>query len=412
MLCALCATACASSASNLRPGALDKGQGAIFGRVLVANRGKDITSDCEIYIGGDDSAQGAQAGQGSGSNGSSGGRGYSSANPYASPGDTSSSRVVSLDETGWIFTAVRVGQVYLKQVSCSLGGVAKTPVYIAKDLGFSVHGGDEIAYFGDIVIESDHEDRSGAVAAGVLLGGAIGGLIAGIAVTSEQKPAEVEVANRFDEALREYQTRYGREGGALRPYFSLAGMGSFGVEDSRPSPPPGADPPAAAAGFTLGEDIGAAQGRCSGAGFEWQDLGEGRFSCSGAPADVGAPATVKVTACTGTVCEIAVNASSDSAAWSTLAQRFNRLSRIFDATYGSPSQRRLEPLGDCTDGIKACFDAGRARRRVIWYWPGGRIVALSLDGGAPGDAPRLRVVYGTATPPEGQQQEPRAQPVP
>jgi hypothetical protein len=32
----------------------------------------------------------------------------------------------------------------------------------------------------------------------------------------------------------------------------------------------------------------------------------------------------------------------------------------------------------------------------MWNWPDGRIALLSLDGGAPGDAPSLGVVYSTA----------------
>lgn len=396
VLCALCASACASSASNLKPAAIAKGKGAIFGRVIVTNKGENITEECDVHFGGDDEARKAQTDKPPQRDDPYGGM---FSGPSGAPGQAGSPVIVSLDETGWIFTTVNTGPTYLKQVSCSLGGMSKFPVYRSSDLQFPVHGGDRIAYFGNVVVDADYDDSSGAVAAGVLLGGAVGGLIASIAAADrlEHGSAQAEVANRFDDAVGEYQLRFGREGAALKPYASIAGGGLHAAGD----PPPSPDPPEAMAGFAFGKDIGAAMGRCSGDGLEWQELGEGRFWCSGAPADLGVPVTVKLAACGGVVCEIAMNAGSDGAGWSTLVERFNTLSRRFDAAFGSPHQRRLDPLGDCTDGPEACFDAGRARRSALWRWPGGRNISLWLDGGAREDAPWLRVVYGTAAPPGG-----------
>ncbi|WP_437566765.1 hypothetical protein [Sorangium sp. So ce542] len=402
VLCALCASACGGSASNLRPGAITKDQGAIFGRVRVLNRGKDITGDCDVYFGGDEEARRAQPDPPPGGGDAFAGRFSSSA---GAPGGAGAS-IVSLDETGWIFTTRAAGKAHLKQVSCSVGSLAKTPLYTGSDLGFIVEGGDRIAYFGDIVVESHIEEQSDAVGASVLLasaGGLIGAAIAGAievadaASRSAPQPAELAVADRFGDAVRELKSRYGEEGGALKPYPSLAGGGLFAGGGE----PPSSDPPTTAAGFTLGQDIGAAQARCTGAGLEWQDLGEGRSWCGGAPVDPGVPATVKLTACAGKVCEISLDAGADGAAWATLSQRFNKLSRSFEATFGTPAQRRLDPIDGCTDGIKACFDAGRARRGAAWSWPGGRYVSMSLHGGAGGDAPRLVVVYGTAAQADG-----------
>jgi hypothetical protein len=76
-------------------------------------------------------------------------------------------------------------------------------------------------------------------------------------------------------------------------------------------------PPTTVAGFALGGNVSAAEARCTGAGLAWERLNKRQFSCSGAPVDVGAPATVRLTACEGLVCKVAVNANADGAGWST-----------------------------------------------------------------------------------------------
>lgn len=293
VLCALCASACGGSASKLRPGAITKDKGAIFGRVLVVNKGKDITGDCDVNFGGDPKARTAEPDPPPGSGDSSGGRFASSAGAPRGAGSSS----VSLDEAGWIFTTHTAGKAYLKQVSCSLGGLAKTPLYTGSELGFIVEGGDRMAYFGIIVVESHHEEQSDSVARSVLLA-SVGGLVG--AAGRPRRAGDGEARRVRGDRPRDLA---GRE------------RGRGDVEHAR----------------------GAVQ----------QALPELRC----------------------------------------------------DARHPGPaparSDRRLHRR------IKACFDAGRARRGVAWSWPGGRFVSMSLHGGARGDAPWLGVLYGTATQPDG-----------
>ena len=154
-------------------------------------------------------------------------------------------------------------------------------------------------------------------------------------------------------------------------------------------------PPATAAGFALGTDIAAAEARCTEASLAWSKLNDRQFTCSGAPADVGVPATVKLTTCGGLVCKVAVNGSADGAAWGTLTERFNALTASLEQSHGGTYQRDARPLSDCTQATSQCFAAGRVRRTMTWQWPNKQSVLLVLSGAPVGGTPSLGVFYRT-----------------
>ena len=154
--------------------------------------------------------------------------------------------------------------------------------------------------------------------------------------------------------------------------------------------------PESAAGFALGSDAAAAEARCTGASFVWQKVNDRQFSCSGAPADVGVPATVTLTTCSGLVCKVSVNGSADGAAWGALVDRFGALSALLEGNHGNQVERETKPLKDCTEEVSACFAAGRVRKSTTWRWSDKHSVSLVLWGGPVGGPPELRIYYYTA----------------
>jgi hypothetical protein len=159
--------------------------------------------------------------------------------------------------------------------------------------------------------------------------------------------------------------------------------------------------PATGAGFALGQPPAAAEARCTGAGMVWEKVEGGAFSCNGTPDGLGVPAVVKLTACGDTVCEVAVDAGADGAPWATLLARFGTLARRLVEQHGDKHQRETRALDGCVLGSTSCADSGRVRKSEIWRWADKRRVSLVLDGGRPGGAPSLRIIYSAGeTPPE------------
>jgi hypothetical protein len=161
-----------------------------------------------------------------------------------------------------------------------------------------------------------------------------------------------------------------------------------------PVAPPsnGVEPPKGAAGFAFGADAGALEQVCSGAGLSWKALPEGRFSCSGAPTDVGFPVTTAGRLCGGKLCEISLDAAREGD-WAQLAERYAKLLGSLTAKYGGPAKQETEALEDCSDEVQRCFKSGRARTHARWRWPNGHTLDLTLSGGATGARPELWVVY-------------------
>jgi len=189
VICALGSSACASSASNLRLGDIPRDQGALFGNVEVVNEGENVTGSCYVT--------------------------------FTDGGDVVKGNL-SLDETGWVFTAVAPGPTYLNQVRCLLGGFIKyNATYDARDLSLEVPGGDKIAYFGHVRV--DLNSKGSGIVAATMLGGALGNLAAS---AGEGENAGAVVANRFDQAKREYESRYGKLAATLEPAVSIAGQRS------------------------------------------------------------------------------------------------------------------------------------------------------------------------------------------
>lgn len=349
-ICALGSSACASVSPALVPGQVPAGQGGLFGRVAIVSKG-NAAPICSVVFSDEDGERKGAA---------------------------------SLKESDWVFITLKPGPTYISTFVCAIG--TSIAQYETRALKFDVPGGDRLVYFGHVDVDMD-SDRSGVA---FVLGG-----LAGLAVDALEASAENpqhEVQNKFEVAVIEYRKRYGQQAGALKPEVSIAGNHLASAS---------ARPRAGAAGFALGKDVAAAEARCTGANLTWQKLDDRRFSCSGAPIDLGLPVTVQLTRCAGVLCEVAVNGSSDGAAWSALVERFTKLSKRLDGDHGEQPQRGSLSLDDCADGIESCFAAGRARTSAMWWWPDRTSVSLVLDGGPPGSLPSLSLVYGSAALREG-----------
>jgi len=157
----------------------------------------------------------------------------------------------------------------------------------------------------------------------------------------------------------------------------------------------GAEPPRGAAGFTFGADTGSVEQVCRAAGLAWKAEADDRFSCSGAPTDVGFPVATSGKLCGGKLCSISIDGARD-ATWAQLVERFARLRSSLTAKYGSPAAQATGRLADCTDDVSACFERGRIKTDAAWRWRTGEALDLVLDGGAAAARPHLWVVYGTA----------------
>lgn len=175
-------TGCATSATAFKPGGVGKEEAALFGRVSVDNLGEDVTKHCYVEL--TDSSEKRQ-------------------------------RYISLDKTGWLFTSVKPGEVYFSRVLCTVTrGTTFNVEYATRDLSFSVPGGSRIGYFGHVQVEFAQEGEN-------LFAAALTPPIAKAFEEVERAPApNVEIYNRFSEAVREYQARYGAASG-LTPVQAL-----------------------------------------------------------------------------------------------------------------------------------------------------------------------------------------------
>ncbi len=375
VIVALSVAGCAPAAANLRPRAVAGDQAAIFGHVEVLNHGTPVTSQCEVVLTDQDEQEKA---------------------PHLALGD------------GWVFTTVRAGPTYLSSVVCNIPGtVPDSSKYESRRLAFQARGGDRIVYFGHVRIDVRAEvqkDTGAPVGTGVLGALVVAAVRANMAepkpavsmasAYTDEKPmagADVfgaDVKDRLAEAVAEYQRRYGGDAQALKPEASIAGAAgdSVGVLADGASP-------TTAAGFALGQPVAAAEARCTGAGKVWEKVEGGAFSCNGTPAGLGVPAVVKLTACGDTICQVAIDAGADGAPWATLLARFGALTRRLAERHGDKHQHAMRALDGCAQGSTSCADSGRVRKSEIWRWADKSRVSLVLDGGPPGGAPSLRVVY-------------------
>ncbi|MET0793568.1 MAG: hypothetical protein ABW061_18760 [Polyangiaceae bacterium] len=367
LLGSLGAVGCASSAVNLEPSKVPSDQGALFGHIEVENQGKDITGSCYVALSDEGQRQKAN---------------------------------LSLDRTGWLFTAVPRGSTYLSTVMCVVGGLVKyQAAFNTRKLKFDVPGAGTIAYFGHLSIDLRSEG-SGVAAATIFFGG----LGNALAASGEGEDGRMKLRDGFAEAKREYQHRYGRQA-LLTPTLALAAvpaLASAPVLASTPAsiarPKLRAAPPIEAVGFELGKGIAAAETRCTAAGFVWKTLEDARASCSGSVRDLRVPVTVTLTARDGLLAEVAADASADGAPWSVLVARFDQLSSGLVARHGAHFGRKTEALQDCTESTKACFTAGRTRTRMTWHWADEQVTSLTLTGAQGAQPPSLWLRYGRGDP--------------
>jgi hypothetical protein len=161
-------------------------------------------------------------------------------------------------------------------------------------------------------------------------------------------------------------------------------------------------PPDGAAGFTFGADADAAEKRCTGAGHTWKALPDNRFSCSGAPIDIGFDAAIAVELRDGGVSAIAIDAVTEESSGQELVELFAKLKTWIASRYGSDYAQFTEPF-NCTLDRGTCLVKGLLQTSATWTWQGGHSVELSLRGPAPGGGPALSVAYRTGkqwTPPK------------
>lgn len=340
LLLSMAVGGCAETPPPLSPAAIPPGEGALFGRIKVENKNEDVTGKCTFEL-----------------------------------TDASGQRkaATKLADDGWVFLAVRSGVTYISRVDCYLGYPAS---YTTRALHFEVPGGDKIVYFGHVAFDLKSEGPAVSADTAVAVGGLVGAAL--LLPTGEGKDAQYRSENHFDEAVRQYNGRYGELASRLKPEMSI-------VDEH--SPP-------TAMGFAFDTSEAVAEARCKRASLTWQKLGEGKFSCSGAPIDLGVPVSVELLACSGFICDVTANAGGDGATWSELFQRFNKLTQLLVLRYGDPQQRSTTALDGCLGVPNDCLAQGRARTSLTWRWSDKHTVSLVLDGGPVTGPTSLSVVFG------------------
>jgi hypothetical protein len=359
---ALCAGCVPRAAPRFQPTAVPKGEGAIFGHVKVIGADlKELTGSCTVEF--------ANA-----------------------AGELE--RSIPLGEDGWVFTTAGIGPAFLLKVYCSRASYTGRPLYQSRNLSFEVEGNDKITYFGHIWIHLDYGPKSTGENVGSALGGLAGAISMGAGMSSRLSETGVgmgamgDVKDQFAEAVEVYQDRFGSAAEALTPSAFVA---------SKPIEYALGPAPTRAGGFELGQPLSAAKASCTGAHLSWSKLTDHSFSCEGTLADIGMPAKVTLTSCAHEACAIVLDTGPDGLAWQPLVERFLSLSKQLEHDYGDKHDRDSDPLSDCSDGIQKCFAIGRARTSVRWRWTGKRSLTVVLDGGPPGGAPSLRLVYRAGT---------------
>ena len=175
--------ACATAAGAFKPAAVSMEEGSLFGRVVVSNLGEDVTKRCYVEL-----------------------------------TDESEERLrfLSLDATGWLFTAVRPGKTFLSSVSCTVTDSSTFNImHATRDLFFTVPAGRNIAYFGQVQITFERHGENW------LLQAIKPPILQAFQGVDPGPPGKVQVYDRFEEAVREYHARYGAEAARLKPVLAL-----------------------------------------------------------------------------------------------------------------------------------------------------------------------------------------------
>jgi len=135
-------------------------------------------------------------------------------------------------------------------------------------------------------------------------------------------------------------------------------------------------PPSGGAGFTFGGDMGAEQQACEAAGNTWQRANDSHGSCSGAAADLGFAADVKVTFCHERACIITVRHEPDSNFINLMAELKGKLT----AKYGAPSESdALVPEGCRSEKeFESCLAEHSLHLKFAWAWPTGERITLEV----------------------------------
>lgn len=269
--------------------------------------------------------------------------------------------------------------------STDSGGTAPKPTaslgiaeFATQNLVFDVHGGGHLVYLGHVVVDMRGKNPMELASPQPNLEDEFNRV---------DRHPQATVEDHFDQAVLEYQRRYGSAAAALTPEADVA---------HRPFVYAGGTAPTAIGGFELGQDLRQAEAVCTGAHLAWDKLPDHGFSCGGTPVATFTPATVRITACADTVCAIAVDASDST--WSTLVERFGSAISALEHGRDPRPERHSDSLPDCNDGLKSCFAAGRARTSATWHWPGRRMVSVVLDGGPRDGAPSLVLTYAAGAP--------------
>lgn len=118
----------------------------------------------------------------------------------------------NLDTTGWVFASAKPNDTYLSRVICTVGGFIKENVtYDSRELKFTIPANGQIGYFGNVTFKFDYEP---SLKPTMLMGGAIAGAAAGMGV---QPQMSVTIENKFQDATKEYLSRYADTSAKLKP---------------------------------------------------------------------------------------------------------------------------------------------------------------------------------------------------
>jgi hypothetical protein len=156
------------------------------------------------------------------------------------------------------------------------------------------------------------------------------------------------------------------------------------------------EPPRGGGGFVFGTDVATNEAACARASRTWSAGEPGKFTCSGALADVGMNAKAVLGFCADRLCSVelkAVPKGRDAAAWRS---ELRELRAALQRKYGRPAgQEGVEPP-DCTSGdaeAELCFMSGTFTRAIRWGWPTGERIELVLSFSQQRDG---EVVYRTS----------------
>jgi hypothetical protein len=156
--------------------------------------------------------------------------------------------------------------------------------------------------------------------------------------------------------------------------------------------PPPSPPPTGAAGFAFGKSIDESAAACTGAGHEWTPGEENHFKCSGAPSDVGFPATVLVRFCSDKLCGLSISTAPESEEGKAWISTFADLKETLVRKYGAPAKDdKVRPVECKTKELYACLTDGRAQFLVDWRWPTKERVRAAMKKTAEG--PRIQLQY-------------------